>query len=291
MSAGPKYPASLRKTRAGTLRRSVAAGVIPFGLADLLYTWPMPADFPRYPLVNATTLRILASVVAGRPRSLRRDALEMVAHMHPPPRVHGPLPEACEAGIALTPNHYHRPGFGAWWIALAISAALPMEICWVMTAAWRYSDPLRGHTLTPVSRALFQRVARSYGFIRMPPMPPHPADLPARAAAVRALLRHVSTVRSPVIGLAIEGADSPDGGLGPPPPGVGRLLGRLIAQGMRIIPVGVYEAEGRLQIRFGSLSEPPALSGGKREIDRKLAEWNLRAIAALLPEPLRGPYA
>jgi hypothetical protein len=81
----------------------------------------------------------------------------------------------------LTINHYARPGFHAWWLALALSAVVPTDVHWIMTAAWTYSDGFRARTVTPLSRWLFGRIAQVYGFTSMPPMPPDPKDVVALA--------------------------------------------------------------------------------------------------------------
>ncbi len=49
-------------------------------------------------------------------------------------------------GVLITVNHYSSPGFQALWIATLISAILPLDIHWVMTAGWTNSGWLSGLT-------------------------------------------------------------------------------------------------------------------------------------------------
>lgn len=244
----------------------------------------MPA-VTHYPLLTPTALAILASAAADRRRSIRRDAATMVAGLRPPLRVldaPGPL----AGGWVIAINHYVSRRVRAWWLALAVTAALDREIHWVMSSAWTYADPFRSRLLTPLSTWLFVRLARTYGFTSMPPMPPRPHEVEARARAVRAVLRYAAQAPEPLVGLAPEGADSPGNALVRPPAGVGRFLAQLARRGLRVLPAGVFEHEGALTVRFGAGFD---LRAAPREIDP--ADRVMAAIAACLPENLRGAYA
>jgi len=182
----------------------------------------------------------------------------------------------------------------AWWLVLAASACVPAEIHWIMTSAWTYPDALRGRTVTPLTRIFFTRLAQIYGFTSMPPMPPDPGDVEARAQAVRRILEHARRSANPIIGLAPEGRDAPidrPGVLIEPPPGVGRFVLQLTRLGLPISPVGVFEAGGGLSIRFGQayrLETPQADKAGER--DRQASREVMMRIANLLPQELRGIY-
>lgn len=198
-------------------------------------------------------------------------------------------PQAGPAVVCV--NHYQRPGFGAWWIAIAISAVLPEEVHWVMTAAWTDMGRPGDRIKASISERLFPRLAAVYGFITMPPMPPRPQEVTARALAVRRVLALVKSKPSVIIGLAPEGMDNPTGGLMRPPPGVGRFLLRLAKLGCAIHPVGFFEDEVGLALSFGpavQLDHPTGLAG--EALDRWAAELVMRAIAVELPEALRGEF-
>lgn len=194
--------------------------------------------------------------------------------------------EGQRQGVLITVNHYSAPDFQAWWFAILISAVVPADIHWVVTSGWTNSGWLTGLT-----RWVFPRGARLLGFTPMPAMPPDPADTEKRAMAVRQVLRYARLTSNPVIGMAPEGGDHPGGVLGRLPPGVGRFMHLLSQSCQNVIPVGVWTAEGRINLKFGSpyqLEIPPGLS--THECDKLVGEIVLHHIAELLPEELRGAW-
>ena len=126
----------------------------------------------------------------------------------------------------------------------------------------------------------------------MPPMPPRPHEVQARARAVRLVLQHARRTPRLVLALAPEGGDHPGGTLTLPPPGAGRFLLLLARGGFPILPIGCWEQDGALCLRFGPsfrLQVPPALDAGER--DRLAAETVMQAIANQLPPSLRGDFS
>jgi hypothetical protein len=245
---------------------------------------------PEYPTIGLRQIPNIAAILLGRPRSFRQDALRLIRQVHPPPVIRGMPPASCCQGAVVAVNHYHRPGFGAWWIALSVAAAIEHEMHWMMTSAWIYPDRLRSWTVTPVSRWALTRIARSYGFTSSPPMPARAHEFAARAAAVRQLLRTLDRIPSPVLGIAPEGFDSTDGTLNQPPEGVSHLFQHLNKREMRFIPVGVYEEDGRLITQFGApLQFGPSTAEGRDSGDAIL-ERVMHGIAACLPASMRGCY-
>lgn len=211
--------------------------------------------------------------------------------MNPALRIEGEKPSIPDRGAVIVANHYFSPTFRAWWIALALTAALEEEVHWVMAGAWTYPDALRAHLITPLTRTLFKRLAWIYGFTWMPPMPPAAHEAAARARAVREVLRHVAGESRPVIGLVPEGGDTAAGDLALPPPGVGRFLLLLAAQGLPLFPAGVFESHGGLCLRFGPPLTLPFDEACPPEVkDRRAADAVMRSIADCLPEELRGAY-
>jgi hypothetical protein len=128
----------------------------------------------------------------------------------------------------------------------------------------------------------------------MPPMPPSSTEVEARAQAVRRILEYARRNANPVIGLAPEGRDAPidqPGVLVEPPPGLGRFVLQLTRLGMPISPVGLFEADGRLFIRFGTAYELENMAGlTSEERDRQASGEVMVRIANLLPPGLRGVY-
>jgi 1-acyl-sn-glycerol-3-phosphate acyltransferase len=238
------------------------------------------------------------SALRGRPRSFAEDARRALAGLPHPPQVSGleHLP-AC-GPLLLVTNHYTRPGLGAWWAPILVSATLPYPVHWVTSAAFTFDDRPLLALLTPLTAFALRRIARTYGFTTLPPLPPAPGSPPhpgrARAAAlsVRRLLQQVQTDPLLVIGLAPEGRDSPGAALQPPPPGAGRLILRLTRAGMPVLPAGVFEHGPRLGLRLGppfTLQPPPGLSAPY--LDTWASNRVMQALAGLLPAHLHGPFS
>jgi hypothetical protein len=187
----------------------------------------------------------------------------------------------------ITVNHYTAPDFQAWWFVIPISAVIPTEIHWVVTAGW--NNPTWAKDIT---RWIFPRGARLVNFTPMPAMPPDPLEAGQRASAVRQVLEYASRTPRAVIGMAPEGGDRPGGVLGRLPPGVGRFMYLLSQSCPNIIPVGVWKEQGRINLNFGQpyeLELPPYLSTHDR--DPWVGDIIMRHIAGLLPERLRGGYS
>jgi hypothetical protein len=229
------------------------------------------------------------------PIPFRPIARFLTRTLHPPPRVdlsavQGYFSRMAEQdsapGAMITVNHYSAPDFQAWWFVIPISAFFPTEIHWVVTSGWTSVGWMKKFTYW-----LFPRGARLFNFTPMPPMPPNPAEVLERAAAVREVLKYASRNPQAVIGMAPEGADQPGGVLGMLPPGVGRFLYLINQSCPNIIPVGVWKEQGRIQIQFGSpyqLEVPPGLSAHER--DGMVGDIVMGHIAELLPVNLRGKY-
>lgn len=185
----------------------------------------------------------------------------------------------------LTVNHYSRRGFQAWWIALAVSSATPQDIHWIITAAWRYPDRLRSWLITPASRWVLRRIAHTYNFTIMPPMPPKPDEVAARANAVREVIQRVKHHERFLVGLAPEGGDfAPAGEVAELPKGAGRFALLLADLGMDIQPIGIYEDQG-LCVRFGQpyhLTPPQGLDADARD------EWARRILREKILAELPG---
>jgi hypothetical protein len=251
-------------------------------------------DAPDYSYPPGLFARVAWDVVFLRHRDFRDDAKACIKSLKPPVR-----PWGCEniptgGPCVITVNHYHRRGFGAQWIALAIAALVPAKMHWVMTAEFTYPGKWYAPLGAVGSRILLKRIAMVYGFTSMPPMPPREEDVEARAISVRAVLDHVKHTGDPVLGLAPEGYDppGPEGVLTRPAHGVGRFGALLSSMGLRFNPVGVYEADGIFHLHFGEsyeLNVPRHLSSDEK--DRQASQLMMENIARLLPVHLRGEFA
>lgn len=249
----------------------------------------------HYRLPRLRLIGFAASVLALRRRSFARDARAAIAGLRPPLEVHGGEHVPARGPALVVCNHYYRPGFPTWWLALGITAAVSAhrapgadaEIRWVMTAGWTYpTSPWRRRFLTPLTRWAFARVARVYGFVTMPPMPPDPGEVEARAWAVLRAVRLARQVAQEggLMGLAPEGQDF-SGGLGRPPPGAGEFIALLVQAGLPLLPAGVAEVDGHLRVSFGPPFAPD-VSARRPERDRAVVGQVMEAIARQLPQEL-----
>jgi len=247
--------------------------------------------YPEYTYPPFGFFRVGSNVFFGGHRSFRRDGQLCIERLKPPLRVLG-VENIPQGGPCLiTFNHYYRPGFDAWWMALALAATLPVELHCVMTGELTYPGKWYAPLGKAGSRWLLGRLAKIYGFTTTPPMPPRPKDVEARAKSVREFLSFAREHPQAILGLSPEGSDQPGGVLNRPASGAGRFVLLLAEQGFPVLPVGVFEEAGEFCLRFGAtyrLQVPRGL--GPDEKDRAAAQTVMSAIAAQLPPRLRGGF-
>jgi len=248
--------------------------------------------YPKYRIPVRLWWSLIWSAVWGKRRSILADSQAALSHGSPQVLYLGLENIQPATAYVVTCNHYSRLGFRAWWIALGINAAFAgrrspgacEDIHWVMTSAWTFPDhAFRRRWLTPLTRHIFARIAGIYGFISMPPMPPAPHELQARAAGVLKTLRLAARERQNgvLIGLAPEGRDI-DGRFGAFPQGAGDFMALLVQTGLEILPVGVSEDRGCLIISFGE-GFLPQIPGDKSERDRLVSAQVKAAILRQIP--------
>lgn len=249
-------------------------------------------DFPKYKYPPGVVVGLAFSTILGLRRSFREDAIHCIGRLKPSLRLLGKENIPQNGPCVITVNHYHRHGFGAEWLALGISATVPCEIHWIMTAEWtapgKWYEPIKGL----YSRLLLRYLSRVYSYTSMPPMPPRPKDVEARARSVRMVLEYTKQHPDFMLGLAPEGADQAGGKLSMPASGAGRFALLLAGRGSVFVPVGAYEADGVFCLHFGPvyrLNVPSGLS--VEEKDRAASEMMMKKIALLLPDGLRGEFA
>ena len=248
--------------------------------------------YPRYSYPPGLFARAAWDLVLLHRRDLCQDAKACIDHLSVGLKVVGRENIPQQGGCVLTINHYHRPGLGAQWIALAATALVPLKIRWAVTGELMCQEKWYQAVGSRASRVFLRRLAALYGLISMPPMPPRPKDVAARAASVRAILEYVRQENDPVLGISPEGYNSPHGALARPAAGFGRFALLLSRAGMKFIPVGGYEEDGIFHLHFGTeyeLSIPGDLS--TEEKDEQAMEIIMRNIACLLPSHLQGEFA
>ncbi len=244
---------------------------------------------PRYRLPLSVVSNAILSSFRNQRRPLRADVARMVASMPVEPLVHGIENLPAQPPFVILPNHYERPS-GAWvgWGAIVITDALArarpgtFPIRWVMTSTWQdcYLGPRR---VDPrYLHWVLRRLANLYGIILMPA---NDTDAFGRGAALRELFRATGDSAGQVVAFHPEA-----GGFETmirPPKGMGRVLSSLDHRGVTLIPTGVYEAENRLQVRFGEPIQRGSLGG---LADYAAAESVMLHIARLVPEQVRGEF-
>lgn len=247
--------------------------------------------YPRYSFPPRVITSLIVDWLLARRRSSRGDALACIRRLKPPLRIFGEehIPQA--GPCVVTFNHYYRPDFNAIWMAAAIASQVPVEMHFVMTGELTYPGKWYAPVGMLFSKIVLARAARVYGFPTMPPMPPRQKDVEARAQSVRRVLEVVRREKNIILGLAPEGGDNPTGQIAMPASGAGRFALLLSVAGLQFVPVGVYELDGALCLRFGvayKLSVPRGLSADEK--DSQVTRIVMSHIAALLPESLRGEF-
>jgi len=247
---------------------------------------------PAYRLPRRKIPGFVWSVLALRQRSFAKDSTLAMTGVNPQPHIVGADQIPGWGPCLVVCNHYGRPGFATWWLTFAIQAAVAArrepgahpEIRWVMTAAWTYPPgSWRDRIVTPLTRWAFGRIAQVYGFVSMPPMPPRPFDVEARAVAVlrTARLARQAARDGGMIGLAPQGGDVASW-LASPPPGAGEFVALLARVGLPVLPVAVVEHGGRLRLSFGPpfLPDIPPRHAGR---DNAISDQVMAALGRLLP--------
>lgn len=244
---------------------------------------------PDYSIPLAYYLDLSAALLLNRRRSFGALARAACARRGIPARVLGREHVPTGPGL-ITINHYHSARFWSAWMALAVSAQVPAEIYWTIASAWTFPGNRLGRMLRPPTQWLFTRIARIYNLNSMPPMPPAPAEITARAASVRRMLAYARSHPTGLLGLAPEGGDQPGALLTLPPNGAGRLALTIARLGWPIYPAGIYEeSDGSPTLAFGPPYRLEIDPTAGEQADRLARETLMKAIAQLLPPALRGP--
>lgn len=246
---------------------------------------------PQYPIPWKVLSRLVFAILAQRTLPIQEEARQAVAVLPEPIQVFGKENIPAQGPCVLTINHYTRSGFSSWWQVLSISSVVPVPIRWVIGEAWTHPSWLYTHTVTPATFWAFGRLAKTYNFFSMPPMPPRPQDLERRARTVRQVLNYASRDPKAMIGIAPEGQDEYQGVLQWPHEGTGRFLLHLAKLGLEFIPIGIFEKESCLCLRFDrayTLTVPQGLS--VIEADLQVRRTVMEHIAVVLPESLRGEF-
>ena len=84
-------------------------------------------DYPEYHYPSGLFAALVRDILLLRGRSFREDAKACIKKLNPPLQILGKENIPQHGPCVVTMNHYHRAGFGAQWIALAIAALVPVD--------------------------------------------------------------------------------------------------------------------------------------------------------------------
>jgi len=210
-------------------------------------------EYPHYSLPYHIILELIYKLCTGERSRFKKTALKMVAGIHPPVHYLGLENVPTQGSFLVTLNHYSRKGFLIAWAAAAITAVMPRDPVWMMTGAWTSRKGGWDSVRTAVTKRIFKRIAEVYGFVTTPPMPPAKEELMVRMLSIRKLIGILENQPDPILCIAPEGRDTPGGKLASPFPGTGKLVLQLNQILKQVLPVGVYEKDGKLHIHFGEV--------------------------------------
>lgn len=237
-----------------------------------------------YPFPWDRFLGLAVNLPTGH-RSLPADCASMVARITPAPVLHGEQNIPGSGPVVLAVNHYQRAGLWIAWAGAVITDSVARRrgddppLHWLVTGGLHFSQSQGRGPQVPLARPLFKTVARCYQMAALPP-----SGSPGRAVAVHRWLEWAA--EGDALGIFPEGTQGRAGQLRQPEPGFDHLVRLLTRRAIPVLPVGICELAGAMQICFG---EPIAVGAGLPK--RSPADEVMRAIALLLPETMRGPYA
>jgi len=226
----------------------------------------------------------------GEPRSLGDDFRYLIRNLPAAPILTGVVNLPASGSFVLVANHYERPGLWMGWSGMIVARAVHehtrRRLRWIAIAEWRDFRLVGIPIPPPITRFIFGRFFRTFGFIAMEP---EGSSAHERAEGVRAALQAIK--QGEVVGIF------PEGDIGATPAmiraqaGSGAFLAALAGRGAPLIPTGLHESEGRLHVVFG----PPVDITDVKNVDRSQRDEAasrrvMDAVAALLPSELRGYY-
>lgn len=236
--------------------------------------------------------RLAAAAFGSNPRSFAEDARVALGRYRSRVALVGTEHLPQQGPFIVAANHYQRPGLGAEWTAIAISALVAERIPGG-DVRWMHTDGGNGYASFgryPVPPAIATRFMRwtsaRYGFL-----PVASSDIAGRAPMLRQAYRLLHRERG-LLGIMPEGGNArEDGSLGPSKPGAGPALSWLAGGAVPVLPAAMHEAEdGTLVVAFGPPFVPPRRGNGVA--DRvALTDSVMLRIASLLPARLHGHYA
>ena len=232
-------------------------------------------------------VRWLFSVaVLRRRRRLGPDSRAMLRGAQPRPRVVGIEHVPREGACIVVMNHYERPGLRVWWCAALVGAALASHRGGDPPVHWLITDRFEGFRFAGLPMPdrlmawLLGKIGGAYGLLLVA----RPDDEVRSRSSLLREAREIVRAGS-VLGITPEAASGSGPELAAAWPGSGAALSWLSSGATPLVPVAVRDDEdGALLATFGA---PFTL---ERMSDEEGARAVMGAVAALLPQELRGVY-
>ncbi|MGZ6368109.1 MAG: glycosyltransferase, partial [Ktedonobacteraceae bacterium] len=245
------------------------------------------------PIARKWLIEMGRAILTNTPRSIIKDSALSVRVLPKAPCVTGVEHIPAEDSFVLVANHYQRLNLWIGWSgALLIDAIARKRDISVYVVT---TDRARiGRFTFPGTRWIIERVAAVWDLVLVTP----PAVAHGKTGRQRYTILHLLRLlkredgRDVCFILMPEGDEGGTTGLIDALPGSGRALAALSARHLPIVPVGVWDEDGRLYANFGEPFSLQFLSTEKtREaVDTLAKQTVMEHIAALLPPALRGKY-
>ncbi len=250
---------------------------------------------PSYDLPLPMILKAIWAAIFKQQRNIWQDTTTLVKQQSISPLIVDMENLPAKGPFVLIPNHYERKD-AVWvgWSAIAMSAEIARtrsrsavsNLHWVMTDTWAdcYIGPF--HVSPKYLGWVLKGFGNVYGIIRMPAhdLPNHDFQRPRSASALHEIFNALDRDECIAVHPEAGGFET----LIQPPRGAGRVLACFDRRHVPVVPVGVFEKDGHMTIRFGA----PLAAGtflGLSDVDA--ADIAMLAICALVPERTRGVYA
>jgi 1-acyl-sn-glycerol-3-phosphate acyltransferase len=246
------------------------------------YTLKRPSRIPI-----SVWIAVIVAAILGRKRSPAKDGDHVWQSIEPPVALSGEDRLPVLGPYVVVGNHLNGPGIwvglSAALIAAAIGRRAPgIAIRGVGVSAYR-DFKLWSRIRIPdgFTEFLFRRFYAVYDIIRMPHVTEGAGP---RSGAVRRILAGLK--RGDIVILFPEGGNVSDFRMNPIQPGVGDLLRLLAKSGVGILPVAVAPVGTTFSVNIG-MQIQILPQWDRAEVEAVTG----RAIAIMLPEELRGPFA
>jgi chlorobactene glucosyltransferase len=245
------------------------------------------------PVAGRWVIEMALAILMEKPRSIIEDSALSVRHFPKTPCVAGVEHIPAKGSFVLVANHYQRLDLWIGWSGTLLIDAIARKrdiVVHVVT-----TDRVRvGRFTLPGTPWLIKRVVAVWDLVPVTPPAVAYQKTDGQQYTLLRLLRLLKRKdgRDACLILMPEGDEGSAFGLIEALPGIGRALAAFSARQLPIVPVAVWDEDGRLFANFGEpFSFPiPATETAREAVDTSGRQMVMEQIAALLPPALRGKY-